>query len=388
MTADRRRASSPSAARRGSAGTAPVAAARCGQRALARARLGDLRRRVRRRGGVRVVGLAAPPGDVLLVLAAGSRLSAYIGATVGEIGFLRGIWLDGSRRLAWLEDYAASLAEDADAPVPGAPRRRHPLRGRLVRATPAPSASSLEDVSLAPRARVGGGARRRERRRQDDAREAPLPPVPAERRAHPRSTASTLARMPADGWRARLAGAFQDFFRFEFRARHTRRRRRPAAPRRRRRGRRRRRARGRGRRRDAARRRDSRRSSAPPGRRASSLSFGQWQKLALARGFMRERRSCSCSTSRPPRSTPRPSTRSSSATPRAARGEQITLLVSHRFSTVRMADFIVVLDGARVVEAGTHEELMARRRPVRGALRDPGGGLPLREGEPCRTDRV
>src|SRR5438552_889817 len=44
------------------------------------------------------------PGQVLLVLAAGSRLSAYIGATVGEIGFLRGIWLDGSRRLAWLED--------------------------------------------------------------------------------------------------------------------------------------------------------------------------------------------------------------------------------------------------------------------------------------------
>ena len=51
----------------------------------------------------------AAPGNVLLVLAAGSRLSAYIGATVGEIGFLRGIWLDGSRRLAWLEDYAAAL---------------------------------------------------------------------------------------------------------------------------------------------------------------------------------------------------------------------------------------------------------------------------------------
>src|SRR5262249_45940156 len=46
--------------------------------------------------------LAASAGEVLLVLAAGSRLSAYIGATVGEIGFLRGIWLDGSRRLAWL----------------------------------------------------------------------------------------------------------------------------------------------------------------------------------------------------------------------------------------------------------------------------------------------
>ena len=35
------------------------------------------------------------------------------------------------------------------------------------------------------------------------------------------------------------------------------------------------------------------------------------------------------------------------------------MLVSHRFSTVRMADLIVVLDGAKVVEVGTHEELMA-----------------------------
>ena len=38
----------------------------------------------------------------------------------------------------------------------------------------------------------------------------------------------------------------------------------------------------------------------------------------------------------------------------------MTILVSHRFSTVRMADLIVVLDGARVAEAGSHEELIAR----------------------------
>ena len=39
---------------------------------------------------------------------------------------------------------------------------------------------------------------------------------------------------------------------------------------------------------------------------------------------------------------------------------RITILVSHRFSTVRMADLIVVLDGARVVEIGTHDALMAK----------------------------
>ena len=51
----------------------------------------------------------------------------------------------------------------------------------------------------------------------------------------------------------------------------------------------------------------------------------------------------------------------------AAHGEKsengrITILVSHRFSTVRMADLIIVLDGARLVEMGTHEELIANHR--------------------------
>jgi len=44
----------------------------------------------------------------------------------------------------------------------------------------------------------------------------------------------------------------------------------------------------------------------------------------------------------------------------AASSHGITLLVSHRFSTVRMADLIVVLDGAHVVDVGSHEELVAR----------------------------
>src|SRR5207302_10542208 len=89
----------------------------------------------------------AAPGAVLLVLAAGARLSAYVGATVGEIGFLRGIWMDGARRLAWLEDYAASLVARADLPVP-----EHLARGiRLEHvsfAYPGTHRLVLQDVSL------------------------------------------------------------------------------------------------------------------------------------------------------------------------------------------------------------------------------------------------
>jgi ATP-binding cassette subfamily B protein len=37
------------------------------------------------------------------------------------------------------------------------------------------------------------------------------------------------------------------------------------------------------------------------------------------------------------------------------------VLISHRFSTVRMADRILVLSGGRIIESGSHEELVARR---------------------------
>jgi ATP-binding cassette subfamily B protein len=43
-----------------------------------------------------------------------------------------------------------------------------------------------------------------------------------------------------------------------------------------------------------------------------------------------------------------------------ARG-RITVLVSHRFSTVRVADLIVVLSDGRIIERGSHDELLAAR---------------------------
>jgi ATP-binding cassette, subfamily B, bacterial len=97
----------------------------------------------------------------------------------------------------------------------------------------------------------------------------------------------------------------------------------------------------------------------------TEVSFGQWQKLALARGFMRDG-PLVLVLDEPTAALDAETEhalfeRYAAATRAGAADGRITILVSHRFSTVRMADQIMVLDGARVVEAGTHEALMARR---------------------------
>ena len=60
----------------------------------------------------------------------------------------------------------------------------------------------------------------------------------------------------------------------------------------------------------------------------------------------------------------------------------MTILISHRFSTVRMADEIVVLDGGRIVERGNHEALMQQRRCLCAAVCPAGQRLSLAAG--CR----
>jgi ATP-binding cassette subfamily B protein len=92
------------------------------------------------------------------------------------------------------------------------------------------------------------------------------------------------------------------------------------------------------------------------------VSFGQWQKLALARGFMRDQPAVLVldePTAALDSETEHALFERYAAAARSSDG-RITILVSHRFSTVRMADLIVVLQGARVAEIGSHEELIAQ----------------------------
>jgi len=306
--------------------------------------------------------LRAPAGQVLLVLAAGSRLSAYIGATVGELGFLRGFWLDGSRRLAWLEDYAASFVATAGTPAPAALAQGIRFEG-VSFAYPGTDRVVLDSVSLdlpagAVVALVGeNGAGKTTlvkllcKLYEPTAGRILIDGVP-------------LGRMRADDWRSHLAGAFQDFFRFELIARHSI---------------------GLG---DVTRHDDVTAVSRAVDRAGAhdviarlpagldtqlgptwpggvEVSFGQWQKLALARGFMRDApllRILDEPTAALDAETEHALFERYAAMSRhGSRG--ITLLVSHRFSTVRMADLIVVLDGARVAQVGTHEELMGKAGP-------------------------
>ncbi len=97
----------------------------------------------------------------------------------------------------------------------------------------------------------------------------------------------------------------------------------------------------------------------------AELSGGQWQKLAIARALMR-RQPLLLILDEPTAALDAEAEyalfqRYAEATREVAEGRgSITILVSHRFSTVRMADHIVVLDGGRVVDQGAHEDLLQR----------------------------
>jgi ATP-binding cassette subfamily B protein len=175
-----------------------------------------------------------------------------------------------------------------------------------------------------------------------------------------------LTRVPAESWREHVATGFQDFVRYEFLARH---------------------AVGVG---------DLARISSPDAARSAldrahaadvldglaagletqlgmtynhgaELSGGQWQKIALGRALMRE--SPLLLVLDEPTSALDPEAEHAlfdqyiQQVRRVAQATGgITVLVSHRFTSVRMADLIVVVQDGQIVEAGDHDTLLANDR--------------------------
>jgi ATP-binding cassette, subfamily B, bacterial len=309
---------------------------------------------------VRAVAGHATAGDVVLAISLAAQLDGSVAAIV-DMGNYLGRAARAGKRYLWLLDYARQVqpAPVDPAPVPERLRQGIDLEHVSFR-YPGTDAPVLTDLSL----HLPGGT---------------MVALVGDNGAgkstlvkllcclyHPdagriRVDGVDSARFDVRAWRARLSAGFQDFCKFEFLARESvgvgdlslldsetavRR------------------AIARGGAEDVV-------TALPLGLETPlgknwaggvELSVGQWQKLALARASMRQA-PLLLILDEPTAAIDAPTEYALFERFRAAarRGEMegaITLVVSHRFSTVRMADLIVVLDGGRIRETGSHDELM------------------------------
>jgi ATP-binding cassette subfamily B protein len=311
---------------------------------------------------LRAVNGQATPGDVVLAagLAAGMNATITTAVFYGT-NFLRLLRL--AQRYLWLEEYARRAWHRPGTPTPAPNRLTHGIDLHdLSFRYPGTESWILDGVSLhlpagTVVALVG----------ENGAGKTTLVKLLS------RFYAPTSGRITVDGadlhefdveaWRERAAAAFQDFSRFELLARETV---------------------GVG---DLPRIEDRAMVGAALGRAGATgvierlpagletqlgrdweggveLSGGQWQKLALGRAMMRAE-PLLLILDEPTASLDAQTEHdlferyAGAARDTAASAGTITLLVSHRFSTVRMADLILVLDEGRIKQHGSHDELMA-----------------------------
>ena len=301
----------------------------------------------------------ATAGDLLLIVV----LAAQVNGQVGQSVALLGTSLDAAKavdRWLWLQDYAAGAARPAGAEPPRPLRRGISLRGVTFR-YPGTDTDVLHDVDLdlpagASVAIVG----------ENGAGKTTLVKLLCRFYAPTSGTITVdgvdLQSLDVEAWRAQLAGGFQDFARLELKLRESV---------------------GVG---DLPQIDDAAAVAAALARTeggdiaaglaegleaqlgrqfdGAELSTGQWQKVAVARAVLRETPTLllldepsSGLDARAEHVLLERYTEAARAV--AATSGAATVLVSHRFSTVRSADLIVVLEDGRVVERGTHAELMA-----------------------------
>ncbi len=298
------------------------------------------------------------PGGAVILLIAGQQLGGHVATLLSEVGYIRGTWMEGAQRMAWLESYADRMSQRPDTRLPTSADAG--IRAQNLTFTyPGSTSPALESVNL-------------------DIPEGTVVAIVGENGAGKSTLVKLIAgfytpdsgdlqvgglavdRIDVVGWRERLSGCFQDFSRFEMPVRESvgvgdl-----PAAD-------------------DAERVQaaarkaglDSVLAKLPNGLDTQlgrqwpggvGLSGGEWQKVALARCYMRGAPSV--------RFLDEPTSALDAETEheifaryadQTAGSSAVTILVSHRFSTVSMADLIIVLSGSRVVEQGSHADLMAK----------------------------
>jgi ATP-binding cassette subfamily B protein len=304
----------------------------------------------------------ATAGEVVMTIYLGQQVMANVVEPVRQVAGL-GEVVRAAGRMLWLRDYAATEARARSGSRPAPARLADGIVfDRVSFRYPGTDRWALKDVSL----RIPAGA---------------VVALVGENGAGKTTLVKLLCRMyePTEGrilvdgmdlreigvdaWRARLSAAFQDFVRFELPAQH---------------------AVGAG---DLP-RLDDRAAVLTALERAGAsgvlaalpagtetqlgarweggvdLSTGQWQKLALGRALMRreplvvffDEPTASLDALAEHALFERYAREAGSGTARGA----VTVLVSHRFSTVRSADLILVIEGGGVTELGGHDELLLR----------------------------